>query len=438
MAPLGWGLPAHPAMHCCDSLYVRPAVDLAKGKAQLRKAMCSCTNGRTPLISVPAVASALGADGGAALNSRTVIEASIESKVAALAAGRGAREHSTKSFRAPPPWNINNGTNLALAARHTDLSALLRADLAASRAECTDQASWRAERWAGGLVTDTVHLWLDNLDPHSLSFLRASVVVAETFWFVQLRCFTRVNGVMARVLDTKLSCKLNDDAGIVHRERAWHEGSWAHLCSEMTAAGDRVFSNGGAKSVPPVLPRCVDFGGLCDRLASERLPLRQPVIYDHVALPGPRSSLPTVAGSDSDEGALTLKASSWKNRLLWERQLRCEILRSVRTGQGLGRASDCILIIDRDGTRVGVMHSLKDVKAEEAEQTSRWRWRRAAPGNSGSILLSAAANSHRAIMGVADDDGKDYVSLLALGDGKLFACSSIWRAGLQLATVRQS
>ena len=84
------------------------------------------------------------------------------------------------------------------------------------------------------------------------------------------------------------------------------------------------------------------------------------------------------------------------------------------------------------------MHSLKDVKAEEAEQTSRWRWRRAAPGNSGSILLSAAANSHRAIMGVADDDGKDYVSLLALGDGKLFACSSIWRAGLQLATVRQS
>jgi hypothetical protein len=52
-----------------------------------------------------------------------------------------------------------------------------------------------------------VNLWLDNLDPQSLSFLRISVLVGDTFWAVQLRCYVRVNGVMARVVDTKLTCK---------------------------------------------------------------------------------------------------------------------------------------------------------------------------------------------------------------------------------------
>ena len=128
--------------------------------------------------------------------------------------GRGAREQSNLCFDAPPLWTANNSAApKTAAARHTDLSALLRADAAASRSQCRDQpsecreqAEGLVEGWAGGLVTDTLQLWLDNLDPHSLSFLRASVAVAETFWFVQLRCFTRVNGVMARVLDTKLSC----------------------------------------------------------------------------------------------------------------------------------------------------------------------------------------------------------------------------------------
>ena len=87
--------------------------------------------------------------------------------------------------------------------------------------------------------------------------------------------------------------------------------------------------------------------------------------------------------------------------------------------------SDCILIIDRDGTRVGLIHGWKENKAdaENAEQISRWKWRRATPGNAGSSLLSAAASSHRTI-GFHDDNGRGGVSLLALGDGKLLAYGS--------------
>ena len=58
---------------------------------------------------------------------------------------------------------------------------------------------------------ETIDLWLDNLDPHCLSFLRLSVlVVPDLWWVVQLHYFVRVNGVMARVVDTKLTCRFEE------------------------------------------------------------------------------------------------------------------------------------------------------------------------------------------------------------------------------------
>ena len=56
---------------------------------------------------------------------------------------------------------------------------------------------------------DSVDLWLDNLDPQSLSLLRVRVFFAADFWVACLRCFVRVNGVKARVLDTR--CELGCD-----------------------------------------------------------------------------------------------------------------------------------------------------------------------------------------------------------------------------------
>ena len=56
----------------------------------------------------------------------------------------------------------------------------------------------------------TIDLWLNNLYPPILSFLRHSVLVVQDFlWAVQLRCYLRVNGVMARVVDTKLTCRFD-------------------------------------------------------------------------------------------------------------------------------------------------------------------------------------------------------------------------------------
>ena len=64
------------------------------------------------------------------------------------------------------------------------------------------------------------------------------------------RFFIRVNGVLARVLDTRF---VGDGARVL-RERTWREGPWAALAGE------------GA-------PPCVDFGGVADQVAARRLPL---------------------------------------------------------------------------------------------------------------------------------------------------------------------
>ena len=162
---------------------------------------------------------------------------------------------------------ISLGWKAASASSHTDVAALLRKHPGSIRQP---------------LMSDTVHLWLDNLDPHSLSFLRASVIVTECFWAVQLRCFVRVNGVMARVLDTQLTCRLSErpegsgaDSApglVVRRQRSWREGSWQQLV-------------GGADSASADAPTHLDLGGVEDRLAARRLPLLRPAVFEVLVLP---------------------------------------------------------------------------------------------------------------------------------------------------------
>ena len=52
-----------------------------------------------------------------------------------------------------------------------------------------------------------------------------NVFCAEAFWMAYLRCFVRVNGVMARVVDTRFVCRGNT----VLRERSWREGNWEQV-----------------------------------------------------------------------------------------------------------------------------------------------------------------------------------------------------------------
>ena len=73
-------------------------------------------------------------------------------------------------------------------------------------------------------------LWKDDHDPQSLSLLRVRVLCTPAFWLCSLRCFVRVNGVRARVLDTRYLCEGNCEGGNeVLRERSWREGSWEAL-----------------------------------------------------------------------------------------------------------------------------------------------------------------------------------------------------------------
>ena len=112
---------------------------------------------------------------------------------------------------------------------------------------------------------DSIDFWLNNLDPQSLSFLRVRVMVTAHFWCIDLRNFIRVNGVMARVVETRLLCRADNQAAaptqpvvgsraaaadsgdgsgaaslggqcmggrVVLRERSWREGSWDVLAGK--------------------------------------------------------------------------------------------------------------------------------------------------------------------------------------------------------------
>ena len=227
------------------SIYPRPAVDLASGQAQLRKPLCKCrgANGLAPLAR-------LG--------------------VPSPLAGPLAPAFRTDGVSGPPPpeWQPTH--------------------------ERVDLARMMASGAAPQLV-DTISLWQDNLDPQSFASLEVRVFVCDAFWLAYLRCFVRVNGVMARVIDTRFICK--GDGGTVLRERSWREGPW------------EAFAGPGA-------PNHVDFGGNDDRVAAERLPLIAPAVTEMLVLP--RAPLHPSAGLAAAAGAETLLAP-----VAWARDLRC-------------------------------------------------------------------------------------------------------------------
>ena len=230
------------------SIYSRPAVNLASGKAQLRKPLCKCrgANSLAPLARL-GVASPLAT---------SPIDA--------------ARRPDCVSGPPPPEWQPTQ--------ERVDLARMMASG-------ATPQ------------LVDAIALWQDNLDPHSFASLEVHVFVCEAFWLAYLRCFVRVNGVMARVIDTRFVC--TGDDGTVVRERSWREGPW------------EAFAGPGA-------PNHVDFGGNDDRVAVERLPLTAPPITEVLVLPRaplrPSASLATAAADE------TLLAPAWA------RDLRCALL----------------------------------------------------------------------------------------------------------------
>jgi hypothetical protein len=154
--------------------------------------------------------------------------------------------------------------------------------------------------------TGTIPFWIQNLDPHSYSFLTVTAVVCGGgggggngysygkndggFIAVLMRCFVRVNCVKVRLIDTKFvirrrkSSESSNSKGknyrrqilpmVVLRERSWKEGTWDLYTSGMK--GDATNGNyhflgtdleqgkRASKTLPDRFPPIVDKLILCD------------------------------------------------------------------------------------------------------------------------------------------------------------------------------
>ena len=273
----GYGLPARPSSNG-DSCYARPAVDLACGKSKLRGALCNCTNGRTPLIRRPVSVSAHLTSPHLSPSSQQPIAARSSKASSASMVHEGKEQRTLPPPPPPPPpeW-LPVPTE---GQKNMDIAAMVREELPLPQPPvAVEERRSRPEELP---FFDTVDFWLDNLDPHSLSFLRASVIATRSFWAVQLRFFVRVNGVKARLIDTKYTCRFGSNSE-VYREHSWREGSWNELVRGLNGASRNP---AGTKA-----PRHVDFGGFGDLIAFRNLPLLRPPSYHMLVLPHKPASL---------------------------------------------------------------------------------------------------------------------------------------------------
>ena len=322
--PLGAHLPAHPRPCACDSLHSRKAVDLACGKSQLRNPLCKCANSRLLVLQPDTVAKAAA---------------------------------SRPSLRSTPPPQWKSVARSSGDGADDVILTLLKND---SRTVAP--------------FFQTVDLWIDNLDPQGMSFLRVSTIATSTFWAVHLRCFVRVNGVMARCIDTKVTCRLDEgiEQGnwVVRREQSWREGSW----EEFLGAGS---------------PRYVDFGGVEDRLAFQVLKLVKAPDFEVLILP-------RQAKEDPADSSLARPTQD-----LWLRQVRCE-------ATTCGNNDGTMVMVCKNGAEIEAMHAIKNTTI----------WRGSAPSGTEivSIALSPKQYDHHNLLALGDDCGHVHLWSASTGE----------------------
>uniref|UniRef100_A0A0D9ZDH4 TIP41-like protein n=1 Tax=Oryza glumipatula TaxID=40148 RepID=A0A0D9ZDH4_9ORYZ len=95
------------------------------------------------------------------------------------------------------------------------------------------------------LFYDEVILYEDELADNGISFLTVRVRVMPTGWFLLLRFWLRVDGVLMRLRDTRVYCSFGSDESkpVVLRECCWREATFASLSakgypSDSAAYGD--------------------------------------------------------------------------------------------------------------------------------------------------------------------------------------------------------
>ena len=206
---------------------------------------------------------------------------------------------------------------------------------------------------------------------------------------MQLRCYIRINGVRARLIDTRYVCH-RDRPHVVVREQSWREGSWVDLVGEGVAA-----------HLPSDLVN--------DRVAAEKLPLLRSPECEEMQLAPPRDAMVDAHTSTPLRplvGALAEQAAEGRCLTLgwaWRAPARrCEALCASR---GLA------VIVHGGGVAVEAVDLLTG--------TSKWT----RPPPAGSTIVMAAALSPS-----ADDGGR-----VALGTERGWA--HVWNASTGEALV---
>ena len=362
-APAAMHLPPQPDQ---TSFYSRPAVDLASGTAKLRRPLCKCkgVNGRAALVTLAAPAKQ-------AKPPKSPWPPHVTLREVPLSSPQPTAAEEPPPPPPPPAW------------RPTDEPLALEV---------------RLRRASSPAFTDAVELWRDDQDPQSLSWLRCRVLCARDFWVASVRCFVRVNGVRARLLDTRYV----GDGHRVLRERSWREGSWEALVGRSGASH-------------------VDLGGQDDQVASMRLPLLRPPVVEVLTLPSVKAEELTAAGTARhlvDEVASLACLS-----VAWQRVTRADVLCVGRTcvvafsdggGEDGGEGgSGCCDQGEGVGAVAGGPAALEMLDAS----TGRVHWSRPS-----SLLTAPLTRLNTAALAPTDEDG----GRLALGGCN--GCVLVWRA----------
>ncbi|KAK8557552.1 hypothetical protein V6N13_007900 [Hibiscus sabdariffa] len=83
------------------------------------------------------------------------------------------------------------------------------------------------------LFYDEVVLYEDELADNGVSLLTVKVRVMPSSWFLLLRFWLRVDGVLMRLRDTRMHCVFDESANpVILRERCWREGSFQALSAK--------------------------------------------------------------------------------------------------------------------------------------------------------------------------------------------------------------
>lgn len=94
------------------------------------------------------------------------------------------------------------------------------------------------------LFYDEVVLYEDELADSGVSLLTVKVRVMPTCWFLLLRFWLRVDGVLMRLRDTRMHCVFGESANpIILRESCWREATFQALSAKGYPADSAAYSD---------------------------------------------------------------------------------------------------------------------------------------------------------------------------------------------------